>query len=108
MQKKLNRINDLLNSGDLYAGVDDELITYQHELVERLNQFNSTPDTPEGLKKREEILREALGTYGDGLYIIPPIYANWGLKMSMSGKMLFSISMCVLWMMPIFLLVMTV
>ena len=69
MQKKLNRINDLLNSGDLYAGVDDELITYQHELVERLNQFNSTPDTPEGLKKREEILREALGTYGDGLYI---------------------------------------
>lgn len=41
MQKKLNRINDLLNSGDLYAGVDDELITYQHELVERLNHLTA-------------------------------------------------------------------
>ena len=86
MQKKLNRINDLLNSGDLYAGVDDELITYQHELVERLNQFNSTPDYI--------LSRQSMQT--------------GGLKMSMSGKMLFSISMCVLWMMPIFLLVMTV
>ena len=95
MQKKLNRINDLLNSGDLYAGVDDELITYQHELVERLNQFNSTPDTPEGLKKREEILREALGTYGDGLYIIPPIYANWGLKNVHVGKnVIFNFNVC--------------
>ena len=81
MQKKLNRINDLLNSGDLYAGVDDELITYQHELVERLNQFNSTP--------------EALGTYGDGLYIIPPIYANWGLKNVHVGKnVIFNFNVC--------------
>lgn len=60
MQKKLNRINDLLNSGDLYAGVDDELITYQHELVERLNQFNSTPDTPEGLKSGKKFCGKLL------------------------------------------------
>lgn len=95
MQEKFNRIKGLLNSGDLYAGVDEELIAYQHELVERLNQFNSTPDTQEGLKKREEILREALGTYGVGLYIIPPIYANWGLKNVHVGKnVIFNFNVC--------------
>ena len=86
MQEKLSQIKPLLNSGNLYAGIDEELLTYQHELVERLNQFNNTPDTLEGLKKREEILREALGTYGENLYIIPPIYANWGLKNVHVGK----------------------
>ena len=95
MQEKLDRIHVLLNSGELYAGVDEELIAYQHELAERLNQFNSTPDTPEGLKRREELLREALGTYGDGLYIIPPIYANWGLKNVHVGKnVIFNFNVC--------------
>ena len=27
-----------------------------------------------------------MGTYGDGLYIIPPVYANWGLKNVHVGK----------------------
>lgn len=95
MREKLHQVKDMLNSGNLYAGVDEELIAYQHELVERLNQFNNTPDTPEGLKKREEILREALGTYSDGLYIIPPIYANWGLKNVHVGKnVIFNFNVC--------------
>ena len=47
------------------------------------------------MKKREEILREALGTYGDGLYIIPPIYANWGLKNVHVGKnVIFNFNVC--------------
>ncbi len=95
MQEKLSQIKPLLNSGNLYAGIDEELLTYQHELVERLNQFNNTPDTLEGLKKREEILREALGTYGENLYIIPPIYANWGLKNVHVGKnVIFNFNVC--------------
>ena len=74
------------NSGDIYDSVDDELIEYQHMLVERINEFNNTPDTPEGLKRRDEILREAMGTYGEGLYVIPPIYANFGLTNVHVGK----------------------
>lgn len=77
---------DKANSGDIYDSVDEDLIAYQHTLVERLNEFNATPDTPEGLKRREEILREAMGTYGEGLYVIPPIYANFGLKNVHVGK----------------------
>lgn len=89
MQSKLDQYKEMLNSGELYNCGDEELLTYQHMLVERLNQFNRTPETPEGLKERDRLLREILGTYGEGLYIIPPIYANWGLKNVHVGKNVF-------------------
>ena len=50
------------------------------------SMMNSTPETESGLKKRETILREIMGTYGEGLYIIPPIYANCGLSNVHVGK----------------------
>jgi len=70
----------LLNSGEIYDSVDSELIEYQGELVKKISEFNHTSETPEGHKKREKILREVLGTYNEGLYIIPPIFANCGLR----------------------------
>ncbi|MBR3128593.1 MAG: sugar O-acetyltransferase [Solobacterium sp.] len=79
-EDKLNAYKEILNSGDLYNAMDDELLTYQHSLVQKLNEYNRTDDTPAGLQQREEMLKDIMGTYGDGLYIIPPVYANWGLK----------------------------
>lgn len=73
-------------SGEIYDSVDDDWIAYQHEIVQRIYEFNNTPETPAGLQKRESILREALGTYGEGLYIIPPINANCGLINVHVGK----------------------
>ena len=80
LEDKLNAYKEILNSGDLYNAMDDELLTYQHSLVQKLNEYNRTDDTPNGLQQREEMLKDIMGTYGDGLYIIPPVYANWGLK----------------------------
>ena len=85
-KEQMQAWHDKANSGDIYDSVDEELIDYQHMLVQRLNEFNNTPDTPEGLKRRDEILREAMGTYGEGLYVIPPIYANFGLTNVHVGK----------------------
>lgn len=79
-KEKIAAFKRMANSGEIYDSVDDEFIAYQHELVQRINEFNNTPETPEGLARRDEILREALGTYGEGLYIIPPIHANSGLS----------------------------
>lgn len=73
-------------SGEIYDSVDDDWIAYQHEIVQRIYEFNNTPETPDGLQKREAILREALGTYGERLYIIPPINANCGLTNVHVGK----------------------
>ncbi|MBR2595972.1 MAG: sugar O-acetyltransferase, partial [Solobacterium sp.] len=85
-EDKLNAYKEILNSGDLYNAMDDELLTYQHSLVQKLNEYNRTDDTPDGLQQREEMLKDIMGTYGDGLYIIPPVYANWGLKNVHVGK----------------------
>ena len=83
---KIKEYRKMQNSGEIYDSVDDEFLAYQHELVQKLNVFNSTPETKSGLKKRETILREIMGTYGEGLYIIPPIYANCGLSNVHVGK----------------------
>lgn len=52
--EEMNNIDpdDKADSGEIYDSVDDELIEYQHMLVQRLNDFNNTLDTPEGLKRR--------------------------------------------------------
>ena len=79
-QEKIDNYKKMLNSGELYDSVDEEFIQYQHSLVQKINEFNNTPETPEGLKKRDEILKSALGSCGENPYIIPPIYANCGLS----------------------------
>ncbi|MCR5796005.1 MAG: sugar O-acetyltransferase [Solobacterium sp.] len=88
-EEKLKEFKETLNNGVLYNAMDDELIAYQHSLVQKLNEFNRTDDTPEGLAEREEMLKDIMGTYGEGLYIIPPVYANWGLKNVHVGKNVF-------------------
>ncbi|MBR2844621.1 MAG: sugar O-acetyltransferase [Solobacterium sp.] len=88
-EEKLKAFKHTLNNGELYNAMEDELISYQHSLVQKLNEFNRTDDTPEGLKQRDEILKELMGTYGEGLYICPPVYANWGLRNVHVGKNVF-------------------
>lgn len=88
-REKDTKYHKMLNSGEMYDSVDEEFIAYQHTLVQKLNEFNSTPETQEGLEERDRILKEALGTYGDGLYIIPPIHANCGLRHVHVGKNVF-------------------
>ena len=79
-REKDNLYHEMLNNGEMYDSVDDEFIAYQHELVQRLNDLNRTDETPEGLKERDEILKEICGTYGEDLYVIPPVSANCGLR----------------------------
>ncbi|HIY92871.1 sugar O-acetyltransferase [Companilactobacillus sp. HBUAS56275] len=88
-KEKIEAFKKMANSGEIYDSVDEEFLDYQHELVQRINEFNQTPETKVGLKKRDEILQEAMGTYSEGLYIIPPIYANSGLSNVHVGKNVF-------------------
>ncbi|RLP07637.1 sugar O-acetyltransferase [Propionibacterium australiense] len=70
----------MLNSGELYDGANRELTAHQHTLTEKLNEFNATRDTPEGLAERDRLLREMLGTHGEGLRLSPPVTASYGLR----------------------------
>lgn len=83
---KFQKFQAIANSGKIYDSMDDSFLDYQHHLVQKINEFNQTPETASGLREREAILRDVLGTYQDGLYIIPPIYANSGLSNVHVGK----------------------
>ena len=85
-KEQMDAYKAMANSGEIYDSVDDDFIAYQHIIVQRINDFNNTSDTEEGLERREEILREAMGTYGENLYVIPPIHANCGLTNVHVGK----------------------
>ena len=39
------------NLGELYDCIGKVFIVYQHELVQKINDFNHTSDIPEELKK---------------------------------------------------------
>ena len=73
------RYHELLNSGELYDSGMPELMDLQHELVERLRAYNATPETPEGLARRKEMLPQLLGSCGQNVCLTPPVQANWGL-----------------------------
>lgn len=95
-QDKIKAYQRLAVSGEIYDSVDEELLLVQHECVERLNQFNATPDTSEGLSRREELLKEILGRADNLPYIIPPIYSNWGMKNVHVGRnVVFNFGTCI-------------
>lgn len=86
MEKNENSLHDVLNSGELYDPNAGNLAPVQNACLERLHEFNRTPSTPEGLKKRFEMLKDMLGSCGGDDYIETPVYSNWGLSHVHLGK----------------------
>ena len=81
--------HDTLNSGEIYDCYDEELVAYQDTLLERMRRLNATTETPAGLAEREVLLREALGTYGENLFLLPPVQSSWGLTHVHIGRDVF-------------------
>lgn len=94
-REKIEAYKRLAVSGEIYDSVDEELLLAQHQCVERLNKFNATPDTPDGLARREQILKEIFDKNDNLPFIIPPIYSNWGLKNVHVGRdVVFNFNTC--------------
>ena len=62
----------------------EEQFTY----LDKLYEYNSIPQTQ--LKKREKFLKEMFAEIGEGCYIQPPFYANWGGKHVHFGKKIYA------------------
>lgn len=88
-QEKIKQFNRIRCSGKLYDPGDPDFFAYQQTLVKKMEGYNQTPETEEGIKEREAILKECVGTYGENLFIIPPLYANCGLSTVHFGKDVF-------------------
>ena len=86
MNSRIDEFNKIATSDEIYFPNDEEMIKYQNTLVTKLRKYNLTKDTPLGVKKRNKMLKKMVGTYGEGLVILPPVYANFGLKHVHFGK----------------------
>ena len=65
-----------IHSGGLYLPMDESIMAEQLQYLDRLYDFNAT--RPSELAKREALLKTMFAELGEGCYIEPPLYANWG------------------------------
>ena len=86
----LNEILEKVHSGKIYDPNDKELLAYQQTLIERVNEYNKTPSTDEGMKRRGELIKEMFAEVGEGAYIEPPFHANMGARHVHLGKMFYA------------------
>lgn len=81
-------IFDKMHSGDLYLPDDESILEEQFTYLDKLYEYNSIPQSQ--LKKREQFLKEMFAEIGEGCYIQPPFYANWGGKHVHFGKKIYA------------------
>lgn len=72
----MSSMKEKMHTGELYLPGDDEITDRQIKCLDKLYDFNMT--RPTELKKREEMLKEMFAEIGEGCYIEPPFYANFG------------------------------
>ena len=80
-------------AGELYDAQDEQLTserTYARFLIKALN--DSSEDEPE---ERSRILKELLPGAGDGLWLQPPFYCDYGYNIKLGEKVFFNFN-CVL------------
>lgn len=72
MKKELDR----QHTGELYQPMDEAVLAYQAQRLERLYDFNQTRPSQGAL--RQEMLKEMLAEIGEGCYLEPPFRASFG------------------------------
>lgn len=65
-----------LHGGGLYLPLGDDIMPIQNECLERLYDFNHT--RPSESEKRQKMLKEMFAEIGEGCYIEPPFFSNFG------------------------------
>lgn len=65
-----------MQQGLIYDCGADEIMSVQTECAKHLKEYNSLGLGDE--KRMEKLLRLMLAEIGEGCYIQPPMYANWG------------------------------
>src|SRR5690625_6608470 len=65
-----------IKSGQLYYCTDENVLIEQLKCLDVVYDFNNA--RPSELDERHELLHKVFSTVGTGVYIEPPLHANWG------------------------------
>lgn len=69
-------LKEKMHSCELYQSLDEELVNWQLQCLDRLYEFNMT--RPTEMDKREKLLKEMFAEIGEDCYIEPPLHSNFG------------------------------
>lgn len=75
-------------SGKLYLPRDEDIVRVQLNAQELLYDYNQT--RPNEQEKRWELLKKMFAEIGEGCYIEPPLYSNWGGKNCHFGEYVYA------------------
>ena len=78
--KRNSEFDKILFSEEYYDCNNKDILKYQLDCIEEVNKFNNSKASLEGLKIREQMLKEMFGSIGTNCYVEPPIHANFGCK----------------------------
>lgn len=65
-----------MQKGLIYDPADPDLTQEQDEAIQLQNEYNATG--PKDTEKRQTLLKQMLGSCGEGCHLEPPFRANWG------------------------------
>ena len=71
-------VYEKMKSGQLYFATDEALIAEQARCLELQYDYNAT--RPTETERRQELLLKMFAEVGEGVYIEPPLHANWAGK----------------------------
>ena len=74
-----------MEAGLVYDPRNEDLMAEQQMRLEIMYDFNAT--RPSEVEKRRQLMKEMLGSVGEGCYIEPPFRANWGGRTCISEIM---------------------
>ncbi|MBQ8235106.1 MAG: sugar O-acetyltransferase [Clostridia bacterium] len=84
----MSSVYEKLHTGELYLENDPSLAETQQACIAKVHVYNAiTPCDPE---KRMAQLKDMFAEIGEGCYIEPPFYANWGGKHVHFGKKVYA------------------
>lgn len=85
---------DKMLAGDLYDALDPQLVAERRRARDLLKALNESRD--EEQEKRAGILRELLGAAGEGLWIEPPFFCDYGGNITLGNRVYFNFNCVVL------------
>lgn len=80
----MSEVKRKMHSCELYLPTDDNIMKEQRACLNRLRKFNKT--SPFEMNRRNKMMKKMFAEIGEGCYIEPPFYANFGGKHCHFGK----------------------
>ncbi len=88
----MREFDKMINGLDYYPMQDEELINLRGHSQRKAKEFNAEPDA----QKRVEILKSFLGKMGEGCYITPNIFFDYGCNTELGNGVYFNANCTVL------------